>query len=505
MSMNSQRPPDPIPHNRGVFCNRTLNFRSLRAIGYDMDYTLVNYRVEAFERQVFDYARERFLAQGWPVENLAFDEGMVARGLVIDTERGNVIKANRFGLVRRAMHGTEPLNFARQREIYSGTIVDLSENRWVFLNTLFSLSEGCLYAQMVDLLDRRQLPEVLGYRELYNRVRAMVDAQHMEGRLKTEIAAAPEACVVLDPEIPLTLLDQRHAGKKLMLITNSDWNFTSAMMTYAFDRFLPEGMAWRQLFDLVIVGARKPDFFTARAPFFEVVTEDGLLRPARGPLQQGVAYMGGSAAQVERDLGFSGDEILYVGDHMFGDVHVSKSALRWRTALILRELEVEVAALESFAGAEQLLKAKMEEKESLEARFSQARLALQRIHNGYGPEAAEGAAVLEARLLDLRAKLLPLDGAIAPLARAATELTNSRWGLLTRAGNDKSHLARQVERYADVYTSRVSNFLYATPYVYLRSPRGSLPHDPSTPGGAALSVAPDPSGSTALHGVEAED
>ena len=46
-----------------------------------------------------------------------------------------------------------------------------------------------------------------------------------------------------------------------------------------------------------------------------------------------------------------------------------------------------------------------------------------------------------------------------------------------RAGNDKSHLARQVERYADIYTSRVSNFLYQTPFVYLRSPRGSLPHD----------------------------
>ena len=480
-----------FPRNRGVFCNRTLNFRSLKAIGYDMDYTLVDYRVEAFERQVFEYARERFLQQGWPVEELAFDAEMVARGLVIDTERGNVIKANRFGLVRRAMHGSQPLNFAQQREVYSGTIVDLAEPRWVFLNTLFSLSEGCLYAQMVDLLDQRRLPEVLGYRELYGRVRAMVDAQHLEGRLKTEIAASPEACVVLDPEIALTLLDQRHAGKKLMLITNSDWTFSSAMMTYAFDRFLPEGMTWRDLFDLIIVGARKPDFFTARAPFFEVVTEDGLLRPAQGSLQPGVAYMGGSAAQVERDLGISGDEILYVGDHMFGDVHVSKSALRWRTALILRELEVEVTALEAFAGAERVLKEKMEEKEALEQRFSRTRLALQRLHNGYGPQGAEDAAALEARLQELRSRLLPLDGEIAPLARAATELTNSRWGLLTRAGNDKSHLARQVERYADVYTSRVSNFLHATPYVYLRSPRGSLPHDPSSPGGPALAIPPD--------------
>ena len=46
-----------------------------------------------------------------------------------------------------------------------------------------------------------------------------------------------------------------------------------------------------------------------------------------------------------------------------------------------------------------------------------------------------------------------------------------------RAGNDKSHLARQVERYADVYTSRVANLLHATPFAYLRSPRGTMPHD----------------------------
>ncbi len=482
------------PRSRGVFCNRTLNFRSLRAIGYDMDYTLVTYRVDAFERQVFEYARERFLEQGWPVEDLAFDQGMVARGLVIDTQTGNIVKANRFGLVRRAQHGTTPLSFGDQRVAYAGTQVDLSDSRWVFLNTLFSLSEGCLYAQMVDLLDQRRLPEVMGYRELYQRVREVVDAQHIEGRLKADIVAHPEACVILDPETALTLLDQKNAGKKLLLITNSDWNFSSAMMTYSFDRFLPEGMTWRDLFDLVIVGARKPDFFTTRAPFFQVVTEDGLLRPLSGPLQPGVAYMGGSAAQVEKDLGMGGDEILYVGDHMFGDVHVSKATLRWRTALILRELEAEVEALESFAGAERTIAAKMEEKENLEWQFSQTRLALQRIRGGYAPVPAESAACLEARLTELRARLLPLDSEIAPLAKAATELTNGRWGLLTRAGNDKSHLARQVERYADVYTSRVSNFLFATPYVYLRSPRGSLPHDPSSPGGASRILPPEGAG-----------
>jgi hypothetical protein len=42
------------------------------------------------------------------------------------------------------------------------------------------------------------------------------------------------------------------------------------------------------------------------------------------------------------------------------------------------------------------------------------------------------------------------------LLRCAT----GRWGYLSRAGlNDKSQLTRQIEKYADVYTSRVSNLL----------------------------------------------
>ena len=93
---------------------------------------------------------------------------------------------------------------------------------------------------------------------------------------------------------------------------------------------------------------------------------------------------------------------------------------------------------------------------------------------------------LERRMVQFRARLVDLDQELAPLAKASSELANARWGLLTRAGNDKSQLARQVERDADVYTSRVSNFLHATPFVYLRSLRGTLPHDPATPGGAPL-------------------
>lgn len=46
---------------------------------------------------------------------------------------------------------------------------------------------------------------------------------------------------------------------------------------------------------------------------------------------------------VENSLNIHGDEILYVGDHIYTDVSQSKVHLRWRTALICRELEEEVS------------------------------------------------------------------------------------------------------------------------------------------------------------------
>ena len=484
---------EPLPpRERGIFCNRTLNLRSIRAVGYDMDYTLVQYDTRAWEERAYEHVRRRLAALGMPTADLAFDPELVIRGLVIDTELGNVIKCNRFGFVKSASHGTRPLSYDEQRTTYARTIVDLAEKRWVFMNTLFSLSEGCMYAQLVDRLDERRIDEVLGYADLYERVRRSVDETHMEGTLKAEIMADPEKYVVLDPETPQALIDQRLAGKKLMIITNSEWDYTQAMMRYAFDRFLPAGQTWRDLFDVIIVAAQKPTFFQAKNPLFEVVSEEGLLRPAPGGLREGRAYLGGHAALVERSLGLSGDEILYVGDHIYGDVHVSKSVLRWRTALILHELEAEIAATAAALDDEQRLARLMEDKTRLEHAFCMLRLFVQRERGGE-PRAPRSPAVdaAQERMTELRARIDAHDTEIAPLAKAAASVSNPRWGLLLRAGNDKSHLARQLERSADVYTSRVSNFVLASPFVYLRSPRGSLPHDRSaTPGRGP--EAPDP-------------
>ena len=133
------------PPERRVFCNRTLNMRSVHAMGFDMDYTLVHYDVREWEARAYGHVQDRLRERGLPVAELRFDADLFARGLIVDLELGNIVKANRFGYVTQAAHGTSMLSHDVQRKAYSQVWVDLCEPRWVFLNTLFSLSEACIY------------------------------------------------------------------------------------------------------------------------------------------------------------------------------------------------------------------------------------------------------------------------------------------------------------------------------------------------------------------------
>ncbi|KAM0911768.1 hypothetical protein ACQ4PT_013248 [Festuca glaucescens] len=108
---------------RGIFCTRTLNLRSISVIGYDMDYTLIHYNVmkvrdtfvelilhailkHIFRRRAYDYGMANLKGMGFPVDALEFDPDLVIRGLIMDKVKGNLVKADRFGYIKRVMHGT---------------------------------------------------------------------------------------------------------------------------------------------------------------------------------------------------------------------------------------------------------------------------------------------------------------------------------------------------------------------------------------------------------------
>lgn len=465
----------PPTHHRDIFVNRTLNLRSIEVIGYDMDYTLVHYNSEVWEGLAFSHAKDALVAQGWAAQEFTFDEEKVILGLVLDLELGNLVKATRFGYVIKAAHGSRFLTFDEIRTAYGNVRVSLGDPRFVFMNTLFSLSEASLYSQLVDRYDKDVGTGAHSFGALYRAVIRALDSAHMEGRLKQDVIADLANAVAIDPEVPLALLDQKLAGKRLAMITNSDWLYANEVMTFAFDRFLPGSMVWRDLFETVIVQATKPHFFSGGSFPYKVMDEDkGLLRPHIGGYEAGSVFHGGNARLLEQSLDVTGDRILYVGDHLFGDVQFPKEEMSWRTALILRQLDNEVEATNEFASDQATFTDLMAQKDELNRALALHRLnELRDQHDSLAP--TDTSELLSAK--ELQDQIRSLDEQITPMAIRSGKLHNDAWGPIMRAGVDKSLFARQVERYADIYTSRAANFGDATPYGYLRASRSLLPHD----------------------------
>src|SRR3990167_9358143 len=114
--------------------------------------------------------------------------------------------------------------------------------------------------------------------------------------------------------------------------------------------------------DYIIVGAGKPDFFEGGTTLREVNLQTGALEIRRiEKFEKGHVYNGGSMSVFSqlsgakvlffywskfciylRDQFTKGSDVLYVGDHIFSDVIVSKKTHRWRNLLVVRELENEI-------------------------------------------------------------------------------------------------------------------------------------------------------------------
>lgn len=66
----------------GVFCNRELKLGNVRAIGFDMDYTIAQYKQPAFDKLAFDGAKEKLVQLGYPKEMLDVEYDHTVRILI---------------------------------------------------------------------------------------------------------------------------------------------------------------------------------------------------------------------------------------------------------------------------------------------------------------------------------------------------------------------------------------------------------------------------------------
>jgi len=337
--------------------------------------------------------------------------------------------------------------------------------------------------------------------QMYDEIRAAVDLCHRDGTLKQAVAENPENFISKDDGLVPLLKALRASGKQVFLLTNSLWDYTNVVMNYLVDGNIgPERtLDWLDLFDVVITGSSKPGFFANdSATIFEVDTKTGHLQNtdngapltpigsvqdvthkralARGLSATGAGparvYQGGSYTHLHAMLGIEfGSRLLYVGDHIYGDILRAKKTIDWRTMLIVPELAHEIECLEANKEKPHALRRLRTLRDALDDQAAR--------HAWLAEHASDPSAnkteLERARQLSETARMAHREG-----MREYHRQFHYVWGQLMKAGSQSSRFMFQVERYACLYTSHVRNLWGYSPEKVFRASSDFSPHDMDT-------------------------
>jgi HAD superfamily 5'-nucleotidase-like hydrolase len=473
----------PPPLARRVFCNRSLRLDHIEMVGFDMDYTLAVYKQAEIDRLSIEATTRKLVELGYPSQllHMRYRTDFPIRGLLIDRRLGNVLKMDRYRYVKKAYHGMRELSREERRHLYHTKRLRPGSRRYHWVDTLYGLSEVSVFAAVIEALE--QEGEHVEYDQLFSDVRASIDAAHRDGSILDEVAADLPRYVERDPDLGPTLHTLRSSGKRLFLLTNSQPAYTEQMMSHLLDGAMPEYPSWKNYFDLIVTAACKPRFFTEKAPFREW-TEEGEREVTE--LERGRIHMGGNIEDFEHLTGATGDKVLYVGDHIYGDALRVKKDSAWRTAMILQEMTDELDALERCNEELTRLDALEDLRDRLSDELRERQMRVKAIDrrlqdtsdgNGADPE-LQAARLRHRRAIDkLRMRLRTVGREHNELEDQTDLAFHPFWGSLFKAGSETSSFGDQVEVYACLYTTRVSNLRWYSPMHYFRSPRDRMPHE----------------------------
>jgi len=426
------------------------------------------------------------------------------RGVAYDTRRGYLLKLDFLHAVSvgNAWFGRRQLTSAEIIAAYGAMVVSGAElAAFRPMVDLFCLPEACLISDVIQHFVDSGISFHPGY--VYQDVKAAVGYLHESGVLHNAISAEPGRFIEDSPGVATLLSRLRASGRKTMLLTNSGFKFVNNGMNHITRNQLAPG-EWKELFDLICVGADKPSWYKEDRPFRSLNSTSGKVRwvPVEA-LLPGHVYYGGSFAELNRLTGggFQGQHVLYLvraaarlllcldaharrrialqGDHVFSDLS-KPSRIGWRTGAIIHELEREVS-LQMSAEYRALLSTLMETERLLRSE-----------QETVGGAAGGGAAW---RLADLRAERERVRDELKVMfnrnfgsvfrceARFLSQasLAASYIPSIFRTHSGPTLFTHSILRYSDIYTSHVENLLTLAPDHYLVPTRRSLPHEPRHP------------------------
>ncbi|CDF38166.1 cytosolic IMP-GMP specific 5'-nucleotidase [Chondrus crispus] len=454
-----------------------------------MDYTLAEYYSEQFESLSAAQSLEKLvykLGYPEPLLRIQYDHSYFIRGLVVDKEFGNIIKLDRHKYVKRAMHGFSTLSKEDRASMYDSLTTSgggFGEPRFAVLDAMFALPDAYLFSSVVAYKDANPGEINQSYSQIYKDVRTSVDMCHRDGSIKDRVKENPEKYIQRDPQMVHMLRQLKRSGRKVFLLTNSLWNYTDVVMNYLYG--LEKEGRWIDLFDVIITGSCKPAFLlNNKLSLYRVDPDSGGLSNTEGVYEQtaeeylaeGKCFQGGNYSHLHDLVGVqSGTHLLYVGDHIFSDVLRSKRTLGWRTMLIVPELEHEINTMHDQDTMQ--LKANIDELRDERDAVDEWVDRLEGLLVSSDSLPVGKRKVVKAELEEARDKLEAMRAELIVQVEMYHKRFHSVWGQLFKTGLQNSRFAEQVEDYACLYTSAVTNIGLVSPEIYWRAMADLMPHD----------------------------
>lgn len=338
-----------------------FKFTDYDCIGFDLDNTLLRYNITNLVHREYEIlakflVTERRYSAKHLLKPLTDDDlDFMQKGLLLDVERGNILRVSPDGVIRRACHGSHLLSTDKIKEIYP-------EQKWEIIDTFcnnmlatwnpplsekmrslldyFDIPTSVVFARTIDTLDEESGSSLDKYNVWPDILDGLIymfskDNFHLNKGIIGDIKKSPEK--YLHKCSPNTISWLREIKKKsaTFLLTGSYVDFATFTASYAL------GRDWQSLFDIVICNAKKPGFFANSRPFFTVINNQETCCVTSKDLKRGEIYSQGNWNKLSEFLvsitGKADQRCLYVGDNLIQDIYVPNLFAHCDTLAVIEE------------------------------------------------------------------------------------------------------------------------------------------------------------------------
>ncbi|XP_076375934.1 5' nucleotidase A [Megalopta genalis] len=346
---------------RSVFLSNVRMF-NYDCIGFDFDNTLLRFNVTNLARMTYESLADYLIKEkqynskhlSKPLTDKDFD--FMQKGLLLNFERGDILRINPDGLILRACHGSNLLTNTEIKKRYPNMKWEITDafcrdmlSTWYGPTSMkmrclldyFDISTSLIFARLIDTIDEDEggplnrynvWPDMLdGLNKIYNRDTSKLG----QGIFYTNIKSDCDKYLYKCSAETISWLKELKIYRTTFLITGSHIDIVEYTATYAL------GEDWRSLFDIIICYAKKPDFFTDNNPFFQLINgTEGDIIESKDLIQSGIYSRGNWKGLFEffrRVSKKDNPRCVYVGDNLMQDIYVPNVYAQCDTIAVIEE------------------------------------------------------------------------------------------------------------------------------------------------------------------------